>query len=56
MPAYVVCSDFETLRVTRLNRNYVGDSAEWDITFLLEEIDEHVDQLAFLADYETSVL
>ncbi|WP_408936226.1 DNA methyltransferase [Corynebacterium tuberculostearicum] len=54
MPAYVICSNFETLRVTRLNRNYVGDSADWDITFPLEEIDEHVEQLAFLADYETS--
>ena len=54
MPAYVVCSNFETLRVTRLNRNYVGDSADWDITFPLAEIDEHVEQLAFLADYETS--
>lgn len=54
MPAYVVCSNFETLRVTRLNRNYVGDSADWDITFPLEEIDEHVEQLAFLADYETT--
>ena len=54
MPAYVVCSNFETLRVTRLNRNYVGDSADWDITFPLDEIDEHVEQLAFLADYETS--
>ena len=29
MPAYVVCSNFETLRVTRLNRTYVGDSADW---------------------------
>lgn len=54
MPAYVVCSNFETLRVTRLNRTYVGDSADWDITFPLEEIDEHVEQLAFLADYETT--
>lgn len=54
MPSYVVCSNFETLRVTRLNRNYVGDSADWDITFPLEEIDEHVEQLAFLADYETT--
>ena len=54
MPAYVVCSNFETLRVTRLNRTYVGDSADWDITFPLAEIDEHIEQLAFLADYETS--
>lgn len=54
MPAYVICSNFETLRVTRLNRTYVGDSADWDITFPLAEIDEHVDQLAFLADYETT--
>ena len=53
MPAYVVCSNFETLRVTRLNRTYVGDSADWDITFPLAEIDEHIEQLAFLADYET---
>ena len=55
MPAYVICSNFETLRVTRLNRTYVGDSADWDITFPLAEIDEHVEQLAFLADYETTV-
>jgi hypothetical protein len=54
MPAYVICSNFETLRVTRLNRTYVGDSAVWDITFPLVEIDEHVEQLAFLADYETT--
>ena len=54
MPAYVLCSNFETLRITRLNRDYVGDSAEWDVTFDLDEIDEHLEQLAFLADYETS--
>ncbi|MCG7242824.1 DNA methyltransferase [Corynebacterium sp. ACRPS] len=54
LPAYVVCSNFETLRVTHLNRDYVGDNAAWDITFPLDEIDEHVEQLAFLADYETS--
>ena len=54
MPAYVICSNFETLRITRLNRTYVGDSADWDITFPLAEIDEHVEQLAFLADYETT--
>lgn len=54
MPAYVLCSNFETLRITRLNRDYVGDTADWDVTFSLDEIDEHVEQLAFLADYETS--
>ncbi|MER0082190.1 DNA methyltransferase [Corynebacterium sp. KPL2861] len=54
LPAYVVCSNFETLRVTHLNREYVGDNAAWDITFPLDEIDEHIEQLAFLADYETS--
>lgn len=54
MPAYVICSNFETLRVTRLNRDYVDESADWDITFPLDEIDEHVEQLAFLADYETT--
>lgn len=54
MPPYVLCSNFETLRVTRLNRDYVSDEADWDVTFGLDEIDEHLEQLAFLADYETS--
>ena len=54
LPPYVICSNFETLRITRLNRDYVGDTADWDVTFDLAEIDEHVEQLAFLADYETS--
>lgn len=54
LPPYVICSNFETLRITRLNRDYVGDTADWDVTFSLAEIDEHVEQLAFLADYETS--
>lgn len=51
---YVICSNFETLRITRLNRDYVGNTADWDVTFSLAEIDEHVEQLAFLADYETT--
>ena len=54
LPPYVMCSNFETLRITRLNRDYVGDTADWDVTFSLDEIDEHIEQLAFLADYETS--
>ncbi len=54
LPPYVICSNFETLRITRLNRDHVGDTADWDVTFSLDEIDEHVEQLAFLADYETS--
>ncbi|HAT1303858.1 TPA: class I SAM-dependent DNA methyltransferase [Corynebacterium striatum] len=54
LPPYVICSNFETLRITRLNRDYVGDTADWDVTFPLAEIDEHIEQLAFLADYETS--
>lgn len=54
LPPYVICSNFETLRITRLNRDYVGDTADWDVTFSLDEIDEHGEQLAFLADYETS--
>ena len=54
LPPYVICSNFETLRITRLNRDYVGDAADWDVTFSLAEIEEHVEQLAFLADYETS--
>ena len=54
IPPYVLCSNFETLRITRLNHDYVGDSADWDITFELDKIDEHLEQLAFFADYETS--
>lgn len=54
MPAYVICSDFENLRVTQLSRTHVEDAAQWDITFPLSEIDEHVEQLIFLADYETN--
>ena len=28
LPPYVMCSNFETLRITRLNRDYVGDTAD----------------------------
>lgn len=49
MPMFILCSNFETFRLTKL-----GDpETRFDITFSLEEITEHVDQLRFLAGYET---
>ncbi|MCS4535917.1 DNA methyltransferase [Corynebacterium sp. HS2168-gen11] len=54
MPAYVLCSDFETIRVTRLGRAEDAGQSTWDERFPLSEIDEHVEQLVFLADYETT--
>nr|WP_256000649.1 type IIL restriction-modification enzyme MmeI [Corynebacterium pseudogenitalium] len=54
LPSYILCSNFETLRITRLNRDYAGDTADWDVTFSLAKIVERVEQLAFLADCETS--
>ena len=37
LPPYVMCSNFETLRITRLNRDYVGDTADWDVSFSLRD-------------------
>ncbi|MCS4492583.1 DNA methyltransferase [Corynebacterium sp. ES2715-CONJ3] len=54
MPEYVLCSDFETIRVSKLSHTGRVDTSSWDETFPLDELDEHVDQLVFLADYETS--
>lgn len=46
-PKYVIVTDFETLRVSKL-----GEEA-WTETFSIDEIAEHVDQLTFLAGHET---
>lgn len=46
-PRYVMVSDFENLRVTRL-----GDEG-WTIRFIIDEITDHIDQLMFLAGQET---
>lgn len=46
-PRYVIVSDFENLRVTRL-----GDEG-WTVRFTIDEIADHIDQLMFLAGQET---
>lgn len=46
-PRYVMVSDFENLRVTRL-----GDEG-WTVRFTIDEITDHIDQLMFLAGQET---
>ncbi|AJE68858.1 DNA methyltransferase [Corynebacterium glutamicum] len=49
LPRYILCSNFETLRLSRL-----GDpDTRFDITFPLSDISDHIDQLRFLAGYET---
>lgn len=49
MPKYILCSNFERLRVVRL-----GDPEEaFETEFALSEITEHLDQLKFLAGYAT---
>lgn len=49
LPRYILCSNFETLRLSKL-----GDpETRFDITFSLEEITDHLDQLRFLAGYES---
>lgn len=53
-PGYVVCTNFETLRVTRLSSALEPDADTWDETFALADIDDHLEQLIFLADYETT--
>lgn len=47
MPRYILCHNFEHLRVIRLS----GD--EFDVEFPLAELPEHVDYLKFLAGYDT---
>lgn len=46
-PKYVIVSDFENIRLTRL-----GDEG-WAETFTIDEIGNNLDQLRFLAGYET---
>ncbi|HAF72089.1 MAG TPA: GcrY protein, partial [Corynebacterium variabile] len=46
-PRYSIVSDFENLRVTKL-----GDDG-WTVSFTIDEITGHVDQLIFLAGQET---
>lgn len=46
-PKYVIVSDFENIRLTRL-----GDEG-WVETFTIDEIGSYLDQLRFLAGYET---
>lgn len=49
LPRYILCSNFETLRLSKL-----GDpDTRFDITFPLSDISDHIDQLRFLAGYET---
>lgn len=48
-PRYILCSNFERIRVTRL-----GDPEEsFDAEFGLAEVADHLDQLKFLAGYDT---
>lgn len=48
MPRYILCSNFETLRLSKL-----GDpETRFDITFSLAELPDHIDQLRFLAGFE----
>ena len=48
LPRYILCSNFETLRLSKL-----GDpETRFDLTFPLDEITDHLDQLRFLAGYE----
>lgn len=46
-PRYSIVSDFENLRVTKL-----GDDG-WTVSFTIDEIAAHIDQLIFLAGQET---
>ncbi|WP_312777366.1 DNA methyltransferase [Corynebacterium variabile] len=46
-PRYSIVSDFENLRVTKL-----GDDG-WTVSFTIDEITAHIDQLIFLAGQET---
>lgn len=46
-PRFIIVSDFENLRITKL-----GDDT-WTVSFTIDEIARHVDQLMFLAGQET---
>lgn len=48
MPRYILCSNFESIRLSKL-----GDAeARFDITFSLSELPDYIDQLRFLAGFE----
>lgn len=47
MPRYILCHNFEHLRVIRLS------GEKFDVEFPLAELPEHVDYLKFLAGYDT---
>ncbi|MBF4548317.1 class I SAM-dependent DNA methyltransferase [Corynebacterium afermentans subsp. lipophilum] len=47
MPRYILCHNFEYLRVIRLS------GEKFDVEFPLAELPEHVDYLKFLAGYDT---
>ena len=48
MPRYILCSNFESIRLSKL-----GDpDTRFDITFSLAELPAHIDQLRFLAGFE----
>lgn len=49
MPRYILCSNFESIRLSKL-----GDpETRFDITFSLSELPDYIDQLRFLAGFET---
>lgn len=49
LPRYIICSNFEQIRLSKL-----GDpDNRFDISFPLAEITDHLDQLRFLAGYES---
>ena len=48
-PKYVLCSNFERFRLQRLG----APEERWEVEFSLDEICDYVDQLKFLAGYDT---
>lgn len=48
MPRYILCSNFETIRLNKLGE----PDKRFDITFSLAELPDHIDQLRFLAGFE----
>lgn len=46
-PKYAILSNFETLKVSKL-----GEEG-WEVTFGIDDIDDHIDQLMFLAGQDT---
>jgi hypothetical protein len=46
-PRYIIVTDFERLRVSRLG------AEPWSVEFYIDDIGDHVDQLSFLGGFET---